>query len=411
MNRVLKAIIVNVVPLNGGDYAILEAEKQLLRDLSPDIDITILASDTALIKKWNKESNLDNWVEQWNYNSNRHKGLGKYIRLIFWQFKINVLRFVPRALRSWWLGKFAAETYNAIDKADIVFSTGGTYLTGNYDVSSRFLLFKLIKKMGKRLILFPQSINLEGQRFKKQYLRQLSKAETICARDKRSAMYLKDKQLKNISVLPDIAFYLCKGDWPVKPRTHKVLISVRDWPYAKNGQQAQNAYEQAIATFVNKLSTDNIETNFLSTCQGISEYRFDDSIVAKRIVSQLGPANKASIEHGYHTTEEILNHITKYDLIVSTRLHFAILALVLGKPVLPIAYEYKTVEVFKSLGLGEYVLDIESISFEALFDKYIKIKADSEHIQQIVQHSVLKQKDDLYSFFNQYIGENIDLSL
>ena len=49
------------------------------------------------------------------------------------------------------------------------------------------------------------------------------------------------------------------------------------------------------------------------------------------------------------------------DLVVATRMHAAILALAAGTPVLPVAYEYKTHELFGALGVGDWVTDIETV--------------------------------------------------
>jgi colanic acid/amylovoran biosynthesis protein len=52
----------------------------------------------------------------------------------------------------------------------------------------------------------------------------------------------------------------------------------------------------------------------------------------------------------------------EFDLAISTRLHACILALDAGTPVIPIAYEPKTSEVFERLEAADRVLDIESLT-------------------------------------------------
>ena len=55
-----------------------------------------------------------------------------------------------------------------------------------------------------------------------------------------------------------------------------------------------------------------------------------------------------------------------FDLSVATRMHAGILALIAGTPVLPIAYEFKTHELFARLGMAEWVQDIESVTGASL---------------------------------------------
>ena len=57
-----------------------------------------------------------------------------------------------------------------------------------------------------------------------------------------------------------------------------------------------------------------------------------------------------------------------YDLVIATRMHVAILALSVGTPVLPIAYEFKMRGLFERLAQGRWVQDIEAMSADALID-------------------------------------------
>lgn len=54
-----------------------------------------------------------------------------------------------------------------------------------------------------------------------------------------------------------------------------------------------------------------------------------------------------------------------FDLCIGTRMHMCILSLISGTPVLPIAYEFKTQELFGEIGLKEWVTDIEVIEPDA----------------------------------------------
>jgi colanic acid/amylovoran biosynthesis protein len=70
-----------------------------------------------------------------------------------------------------------------------------------------------------------------------------------------------------------------------------------------------------------------------------------------------------------------MNRLRTFDWVVATRMHFAILALGVGIPVLPIAYEFKTEELFKLLGYDSEVPQIEGLTSESLisaFDKSVE---------------------------------------
>ena len=58
---------------------------------------------------------------------------------------------------------------------------------------------------------------------------------------------------------------------------------------------------------------------------------------------------RVRVDGDFHTPDELLELLRDFDWVVATRMHLAILTLGVGTPVLPIAYEFKTTELFKSL--------------------------------------------------------------
>jgi colanic acid/amylovoran biosynthesis protein len=73
-------------------------------------------------------------------------------------------------------------------------------------------------------------------------------------------------------------------------------------------------------------------------------------------------------------------------------MHMAILSLCSGTPVLPIAYEFKTLELFRRLGLGDLVSDIEAVGadvFPSLLDRFIAALSER---QPALMEAVLEQR-------------------
>ena len=70
------------------------------------------------------------------------------------------------------------------------------------------------------------------------------------------------------------------------------------------------------------------------------------------------------VDDSFYNPDQLKLVIDKFDIVLSTRMHFAIQSLSIGIPVLPIAYEFKTKELFKSLVKPECILDIDTITPE-----------------------------------------------
>ena len=82
----------------------------------------------------------------------------------------------------------------------------------------------------------------------------------------------------------------------------------------------------------------------------------DDSLFAASIIRLLTfeQQAKCTLLNKKYTLEQFLIILSKQDAYIGMRLHGAILSLLAGIPALNIAYEDKTLGIFKSLGLTEY---------------------------------------------------------
>jgi colanic acid/amylovoran biosynthesis protein len=198
----------------------------------------------------------------------------------------------------------------------------------------------------------------------------------------------------NVRIAPDAAFALADvEELPNRSARRlksglRVAVSVRSWkfPNHRTPHQAARSYQAAISEMVTQLVRHHkAHLTFISTCQGVAEYSYDDSIVASEIVSALPDdvAHSIKIDADFHRPEALRDMLKGFDLIIGTRMHVAILGLCAGTPVLPIAYEFKTKALFEGIGLGEWVLDINSLDADqsvVLLDLFItsleQIRAD-----------------------------------
>jgi colanic acid/amylovoran biosynthesis protein len=154
-------------------------------------------------------------------------------------------------------------------------------------------------------------------------------------------------------------------------------------------------YERAIAKLVEHLVQErSVDVRFVSTCQGIPEYWTNDARTAKRIVGRLAPAlrTRVHIDESFHDPEQLIDLLAGFDLVVATRMHMAILALIAGTPVLPIAYEFKTEELFQRLGAGAWVTPIEQVRDTVLIERYDSYVAVLDQAREPLFAEVQKER-------------------
>jgi colanic acid/amylovoran biosynthesis protein len=184
-----------------------------------------------------------------------------------------------------------------------------------------------------------------------------------------------------------------------KTQVKRVAISVRSWRNfeARSAQEGMGVYRRALANAVEWLvETLDAEIVFVSTCQGIDEYWARDCDVALEIAGDLAPRvrERVSVDQKFHTPEQLLEMIGGFDLVIATRMHMAILALAAGVPVLPIAYEFKTQELFANeLGMSEWVLSIDTLTEESIASMLEKFLDNLPNLRPSLFAAVARQHE------------------
>lgn len=251
---------------------------------------------------------------------------------------------------------------------DLIISTGGTYLVETYSIWPRLLDLEIVLALGRPLVLFTQSLGPFADHANRRQIRKVvDGARLVLLRDERSRRNLAETgaDLDRVRVVPDAAFALAD---PGRIRASaasrgRVAISVREWPHHGGGQAGFERYLDAIASAASAIAARGIEIVFISTCQGVPEYASDDSRCAHVIVDRIDDEvrSRCRVDADFHSPQQLIEEFAGSDAVISTRMHGAILAMGTGVPVLPIAYEFKTRELFFHLGLGDWVTDIEDV--------------------------------------------------
>ena len=385
----MKILITNIVTLNGGDAAILFAEMDLLRAaFGKDTEFVIYDSQPEVASRYYPHLSFRKLIYlnlRVLKRVSRIRFLGRllhYTKLSLFYFSawcwIRNMYFFPKLL----LTKEEQRDLAEYSSADLIVSTGGTILVENYNLNSRIFDYRVSLLMRKPLIFFTQSLGPFLIPYNRKYFARIfGKAILILLRDIKSKENLMELGLNNsnIHVTADAAFALgdaAKIENSRKATSNfsaypKIAISVRYWRHFKtlSPDVGRNRYYQALgALTVHLVHKHNARITYISSCQGIPAYWADDSKIAMQIIRSLplSVQNSVRVNRDFHNPKDLVAILQNYHFVISTRLHVAILALIVGIPVLPIAYEFKTHQLFKRLGQACCVQDIEKMSSESL---------------------------------------------
>jgi colanic acid/amylovoran biosynthesis protein len=366
----MKILITNTVLQNGGDAAIaLALIRQLKAAFGETVSITLCDAAPDVSKKYYSELVLRESLAS-AFLPPARPGRGRLIwgawRFFRWGIGRPLGLLAARywhaggeRLAGWLLSTPQREFLQMYAKADLIVSTGGTYLVEHYALAPRVFEFDVARLLGRPLALFTQSMGPFHRPAHRRALRRaLGYAGLILLRDGRSLGHVRDLGVSTdrCMVLPDAVFSM-RTLRPAHPpdRPFAVAVSVRQWAHfgAGSPEEGMARYRRAMAAMVSHLvSKHDARVVFISTCQGIPEYGYDDARVAQEIVSLLPEAvrRRVEVDASFHRPEELIERMAGFDLAVATRMHMAILALVAGTPVVPVAYEFKTRELFQRLG-------------------------------------------------------------
>lgn len=381
----MKIAVTNTVALNGGDAAILLGLLEILRNAFGQSEIRIYDNQPTVAKRYYGELNFRRLLYLQVHTGVPIRLIGRLRetieRLSFWLgvrlSRVKVTRWLAKRI----LGTELFDDVSYYSAADLIVSTGGTYLVEHYSLESRIFDYNVALYFGKPLIFFTQSLGPFKLPKNQDRLRRIfDRATLVLLRDNVSICNLRNISVQNPRVYEcaDAAFALPTRSLAALRANRKrsegilrIAISVREWNKFDgcSVREGMERYVTAIKDVTEFLTMErNAEVVFVSTCQGIPEYWTNDSTLALAIWERLSANAKAkvSVDRAQHSPSELVELLAAFDILVSTRLHMAILGFLAGLPVVPISYEFKTQELFKRVGMEWPVESIEDIKVQRL---------------------------------------------
>ena len=247
----MKIIISNTVTLNGGDFAILESLiNALKKTYGEHIECKVYDSHANVASKYCPYINYRTSLYT-KYNRKSFIQLSKRISSLINKFSpLNRLMLAARLvskkqnkIANLLLSKEERIDFNNYASADMIISTGGTYLVENYFLDPRFFDYYFTLALNKPLVFFTQSLGPFTKAANKEAIRKIfDRADLILLRDKASLDNLKDinVDVSKARVCADVVFsdtsfsLLEMAKYKETDTPLKVGISVRDWKFFKD---------------------------------------------------------------------------------------------------------------------------------------------------------------------------------
>jgi colanic acid/amylovoran biosynthesis protein len=363
----INILIPFTTPLNAGDACILLSTLKLIKIAFGDnYDVTVVSHQAGISKKYFPDiSFMDDGM---SFNNVLYFKTLKY-RNYFILYSEFLTSIFPKFL----LVRHEKKLLKFIANADIVLFPGGGYFTDSYKIQYMLSIVHYTIRKNKKLYLDAQSIGPFWKKTTKRFFKTIVNGiRLVILRDEESLVHLKKifhDLPNNIKLTVDEGFAFSDINYEVRPKFKKVGISVRDW----NFSNFDKPYHESIENYINNIKRIceflvekyGYHITFISTCQGIKEYK-DDSIMARKIIDRIDIKYKNMVElnQSFHRPEELMEIFKSFDFFIGTRMHSIILNLLNLTPCIGIVYEFKTSELFKRICLEEYFFYMYSDDFE-----------------------------------------------
>jgi polysaccharide pyruvyl transferase WcaK-like protein len=107
------------------------------------------------------------------------------------------------------------------------------------------------------------------------------------------------------------------------------------------------------------------------------------------------------------SVEHLLSQLATIDVVVATRFHNVLLALLLNKPVISIAFHHKCVSLMSEMGLKEYCQDINLLDADMLIEQFCNLEKNAEKLRPLIKQKTDEFRgalDEQYNFIFNRMG-------
>jgi polysaccharide pyruvyl transferase WcaK-like protein len=106
------------------------------------------------------------------------------------------------------------------------------------------------------------------------------------------------------------------------------------------------------------------------------------------------------IDEPVYSVEQLLSQLAATDVVVATRFHNVLLALILNKPTISITFHHKCVSLMSEMGLSEYCQDINHFSADGLIESFSNLERNVEKLRPLIKQKTEQFRRELDEQYN-----------
>ncbi len=216
----------------------------------------------------------------------------------------------------------------------------------------------------------------------------------------------------NDRVYPDLVFslpeVLIPREGPKTQRRPVVGLGLMDYAGRYSIERPSNlifeAYLENLAIFGTWLLANGYDVRLLVgdvlDNHMTREFR---SLLKERLFDDQGHV----IDEPAFSVEQLLLQLANTDMVVATRFHNLLLALLVNKPVISISFHHKCVSLMNQMGLSEYCQDINDLKADVLIEHFRRLEKNAGTLSAMIREKAKgcrEALDDQYNLIFQDLG-------
>jgi len=211
---------------------------------------------------------------------------------------------------------------------------------------------------------------------------------------------------KNDRIYPDLVFSLPEVMIPADGDNRKgrptVGLGLMEYAgnYSTEPSSGANArpYLEKLIVFVEWLLTRQYDIRLLIGDSGDREVTAEFRYLLK---ARLGAYDgERIIDQPVSSVEGLLSELAATDIVVATRFHNVLMALLLNKPVISISFHHKCTSLMSEMGLSEYCHDINHMHADRLIEQFQDVERNAEKLKTVIRQKVEQSRKALDEQYN-----------
>lgn len=222
----------------------------------------------------------------------------------------------------------------------------------------------------------------------------LTLADFRSYRDVSSMLYLKSLGFvrKQDKIYPDLAFSLPFASHRSRKNTARTVVGLGLMTYAGKysvenpSMTTYRNYLNNLVSFVQWLLENEYEVKLLTI--DVTDRPTADEfkrLLKERLVTY-DPARIVDV--AVSSVEGLVSQFAETDLVVATRFHNVLLALLCDKPVISISFHHKCSSLMSQMELSEYSQDIKDLSVDKLIEQLCQLQQNADCVKRIIREKV-----------------------